>query len=72
MDGGQVVGAASRPGADGEHPNQPEPHPAGGLHLTSGQRLLAGATAAAVLASGVNALAQLARLLIGWWQLGRF
>jgi len=39
----------------------------GHLGLTRGQRVLAVATAAAILVSGVNALVQMARVLAQYW-----
>ena len=51
--------AAARPAADAQRRDH--------LGLTRGQQMLAAATAAAILASGVNALVQIARVLAQCW-----
>ncbi len=51
--------ATGRPAADAQHGDR--------LGLTRGQRVLAVATAAAILVSGANALVQMARVLAQCW-----
>ncbi len=51
--------ATERPAGDAQR--------GGHLGLTRGQRVLAMATAAAVIVSGVNALVQMARVLAQYW-----
>jgi len=51
--------ATARPAADAQRGDR--------LGLTRGQRVLAVATAAAILVSGANALVQMARVLAQYW-----
>jgi len=51
--------ATGRPAADARRGDR--------LGLTRGQRVLAVATAAAILVSGANALVQMARVLAQYW-----
>lgn len=64
MDSSNASRTTDHPGAAAEQPAAVATPHESRLSLTRGQRLLAGATAAAVLASGVNALVQLAKVLI--------
>ena len=64
MDGSNASRTTDNPCAAAEQPAATVTPHESRLSLTRGQRLLAGTTAAAVLASGVNALVQLAKVLI--------
>lgn len=51
-----------------DQPAAPDARPDGRSGLTRGQRLLAAAVTAAVIVSGINALVQVARVLLQGWQ----